>query len=109
MNNMGANALTRLVMDALEFHGYKVWRQNSGYVRKNVKLAPNGTSDIVGCGPRGRFVAFEIKVGTDKLRESQITWMSTINSIGGFVRVLTSIEDLEEALVEYDTGSVVPW
>ena len=106
---MTANDLTKLVRELLEFHGHTVWRGNAGYVRKNVKLAPSGTPDLIGYGPHGRFVAFEIKVGKDAVRESQAEWMTAALEKGVFARVIRSLEDIEEAIKEFDADTVVYW
>jgi hypothetical protein len=99
---MTANDLTKLVKELLEFHGHTVWRGNAGYIRKNVKLAPSGTPDLIGYGPNGRFVAFEVKVGKDAVRESQAEWIQAAREKLVFVRVIRCLEDIEEALVEFD-------
>jgi hypothetical protein len=99
---MTANDLTKLVRELLGYHAHTVWRGNAGYVKSNVKLAPKGTPDLIGYGPNGRFVGFEIKVGRDAVRESQAEWMRDASDKGVFCRVIRSLEDIEEALVEFD-------
>ena len=99
---MSANELTKEAIEYLELHGYVVWRTNAGYVRSNVKLAPAGTPDIIGFGPDGRFVGFEVKDGNDKVRPSQLAWLKTASAHNCFTRIIRTKKDVEQAVLDYD-------
>lgn len=76
---MTANDLTQYVINELSKEGWIVWKNNAGTCgRHNVRLSPPGVPDIIGCDVWGGFVGIEIKVGADKLRESQIDFFTRV-------------------------------
>lgn len=96
---MTANELSQYVMRTLNSNGFTVWRANSGYYGKNVKLAPPGTPDIIGYDQYGCFIGVEIKVGNDQLRESQVIWHERLNkTLYGHVYIVKDTGDVEALL-----------
>ena len=92
--------LQREIMGFLHLAGVTAWRTNSGYVKKNVKLAPSGTPDIIGYTRDGRFLGIEVKLPGKPLRRSQIEWHEKALKAGCKVFVAYSIEDVERELEE---------
>lgn len=54
-------------------------------------LAP-GSSDLVGIGPRGRFLALEVKQPGKKPTEEQERFIAIVRAAGGVAEVVTSVE-----------------
>ena len=101
---MTANELKKATVKYLSACGWNVWRENAGYSgRYNVKLAPAGTSDLVGWDSHGYFVGIEIKIGADSLRPAQEKWLEALNATQfGYGVVITCIEDVIE--IEKERG-----
>ena len=76
---MTANELKTYCEQVLNLAGWYVFRVNAGHGgRWNVRQAPEGTPDIIGYDPDGRFAGLEIKVGRDTLGEPQETRLQHI-------------------------------
>jgi len=97
---MTANDLKTYCEQVLNLAGWHVFRVNAGYSgRRNVKLAPPGTPDIIGYDRDGRFVGLEIKVGRDQVRESQEQELRKLSATRyGLAKIIRSKEDVEELL-----------
>lgn len=90
----------------LDYLGYKkilAWRNNAGTAKVQMgtaeywmKLAPAGTSDIIGCLPDGRFLAIEVKGSTGILSKIQQDFIVHIINVGGVAFVAYSIDDVEK-------------
>lgn len=52
-----------------------------GVYRRNVTA--KGVADVIACGPGGRFVAVEVKVGQDRLRPDQTAFLAGVNNRNG--------------------------
>jgi hypothetical protein len=82
------NGITKLIIDYLRYvYGSKSvrrissegkWRQGIGYIRSENK----GMSDIEGI-VNGKFLSLELKVGKDKIRESQLKRKQEVENDGG--------------------------
>ena len=92
---MTTGELTTAVMDALTLKGYVVWRNNSGKARRNVRMAPPGTPDIIGYAPNGTFVGVEIKAEDDELSDTQRGWLDRAGGCGCYTYVVYSMRDIE--------------
>jgi len=90
--------LQREILSYLSARGICAWRANSGYVKKNVKLSPDGTPDVIGYLPDGRFLGIEVKLPGKKLRNSQELWLAKAEWAGCAVLVAYSVEDVAEML-----------
>ena len=55
-----------------------------------------GVADVCACGPTGRFIAVEVKVGRDKLRPAQKQFLDLVSANGGLVVV---VHDTLDALI----------
>ena len=95
--------LVSTAIKELLLRGVLAWREQSGSVQTkwntHLKLAPKGTSDIVGClPPNGRFLAAEAKTGNRKTTPEQDRFLKVIKEAGGVAFVFRSIEELHRKL-----------
>ena len=91
----------------LKLRGWCALRINSGVMqsqykdkRYTVRLAPPGTSDILGCTSWGQFFAFEAKWGRNKTTANQDEFLSDIADNGGITGVFYDLDELEELINE---------
>lgn len=101
------NALTKAVVQVLTMYGCKAWRQNNGAVYDPTRevfragSATPGISDVLGYHrPTGRFVAVEIKTGSDKLSPEQTSFLAEVRRAGGFA---CEGRDLQQIRTEFLT------
>lgn len=87
-------------------HGYKVFRNNSGYLRDirgqyvHFGLC-TGSSDLVGIvPPSGRFLAIEVKTPTGVVTKEQLSFLRMVNESGGIGFIARSVEEAIENLRE---------
>ena len=95
---MTETELQKQILELLKKAGITAWRANSGYVKKNVKLAPSGTPDIIGYTRDGRFLGIEVKLPNKPLRNSQMEWHEKALKAGCKVFVAYSVEDVEREI-----------
>lgn len=81
---------------------FRLWRNETGAaIRPHggvVRYGLPGSSDIIGLGPAGRFIALEVKIGSDKQNERQKNFEKTINAMGGVYAVVRSVQDAIDIL-----------
>lgn len=102
----GEQDITRAVLEAVNRSGLAVvWRNQSGQVRVArgvMRLAPEGSPDIVGFTRHGRFVGIETKAPKARTskdrRESQEGWRALIRAAGGIALVVTSAQEAVDLL-----------
>lgn len=73
----------------------KVHRAQRGLFKRK------GVSDIIGIY-KGRFLSIEVKSQKGRLSEDQKQWLRDVEAHGGISIVARSVEDVEQALSEYD-------
>lgn len=100
---MNETVLQKVIIEYLHMHPKVTFcmRVNSGRVftgKYNIKLAPEGTSDIIGRLYNGLFLALEVKVGKNKPTEAQTQFIDKTNRDGGVGAVVYSVEDVEKIL-----------
>ena len=72
------------------------WLKTNGFwVFKTILCNRNGIPDIIGCTPKGRFFAIEVKYGANKASKLQAWNISEIQQHGGI------------AILAYDLPTVV--
>jgi hypothetical protein len=59
-----------------------------------------GGSDLLGMNNEGRFLAIEVKDGSDRLRPEQKLFIDLVNGMGGLARECRSVPQALEALKE---------
>jgi len=72
-------------------------RNNTGR-RGGVSYGSEGSADILGCLPGGRFLAIECKAGKGKLSPTQVEFQRDIIRQGGLHIVAYRVEDVIEVL-----------
>ncbi len=96
---MTETELQRDILAYLKARGITAWRANSGYVKKNVKLSPDGTPDLIGYLPvSGKFLGIEVKLPDKPLRPSQEAWLKSAENSGCAVAVVHSVEECNKAI-----------
>ena len=75
------------------------WLQDHGfYCIKVMKASKSGVPDIVGCTPKGRFFAVEVKYGSNTPSALQTYNVKEINNRGGIACVAWDLETVIERL-----------
>lgn len=106
--------ILKAIEDALEFNPYVfAWRNNTGAAKLKgfwVKFGAVGSADIIGCvetrAKLGRFFGLEVKRDDrpSRVTEAQRRWASMVRGRGGFVAVVSSVEDALRAIAEAREG-----
>ena len=95
-----ANDLAGHVIFMLNGHGWNVWRNNSGQIKKGnyiIQLSPPGKGDVIGHDPRGNYVHIEIKIDDDVISDVQAEEMYRVSTTKhGIVGVITSEKQFHE-------------
>ena len=96
--------LTNSIIDHVYRAGGYAWRASSVGVFDTKQMhfraaAKKGVSDVLACF-KGRLVAVEVKIGTDKLSEEQQGFMRNIEHHGGVAIVATDIEQFKAEWAE---------
>lgn len=98
------------ILNYLTMNGLYIWRNNSTAVfdaskkvfrKARSKHSINGSSDILGILPDGRFLAIEVKSATGRASPDQIKFINAINSNGGLAFIARSIDDVIKHLDQY--------
>jgi hypothetical protein len=100
MSRSEAN-IQREIMLALSQAGCLVWRNNTGALPdKNGRLVRyglcNGSSDIIGLTPCGKFLAIEVKSAKGRVTEAQERFIFAVRSKGGRAGVARSVKQALE-------------
>ena len=96
-----ANGLTKLIMAWLKVNGHFAARINTqgNYNAKLQKFvrsgSTNGMADI-NAVVQGRSISIEVKIGRDKIRESQLKVKSEIEAAGGVYIIVRSFDDFRQ-------------
>jgi len=96
-----ANDLTNQVINHIYLAGGFSYRSSSVGVFDTKRMhfraaAKKGVADVIGCF-KGRFIAVEIKIGTDRLSDEQEGFMRNIEHVGGKAIVAKDLEGFKEA------------
>ncbi len=86
--------IQKTIVDFLKAKDYLVFRMNSGYIRKNVKLSPPGTPDLLVIMGDGKVLWIEVKTKTGGCNKNQINMISKLKGMGQEVIVARCIDDL---------------
>ena len=95
-----ANALTKAIIEWVNYNGGWCWRNNNhavydkkiGTYRKNPNQM-NGVSDILGLWD-GKFLAIEVKAGSDRLSDDQKIFLERVREAGGYAMEARSVDDV---------------
>ena len=98
----------RAVLEHLQYHPLVAFamRINAGAIKTEkgalVRMAPAGTSDIIGMLRDGRFLAVEIKAGKNKPTQLQQEFMDQVNEDGGLAFCAWAVDDVEKMLMNQE-------
>lgn len=70
------------------------------YSYNKVSGALKGVSDIMGIGKDGKWIAIEVKIGSDKLSIEQQQWLTHIKECGGYTYVVRNLEFFKKQFQE---------
>lgn len=59
-----------------------------------------GSADLIGIGPKGRFISLEVKTGKQYPSERQRNWQKMVTDMGGLAAVVRSADEALKALEE---------
>ena len=97
-----ANSLTKLIMTWLKLNDHFAARINSGAVfdrRLGVYRANSGATAgmaDINAVVKGRSISIEVKIGKDKIRDSQLKVKSEIEAAGGIYIIVRSFDDFRQ-------------
>lgn len=101
-----ANSLTKLIIEYLRMNGCFGARINTqgNYNAKIGKFvrsgSTNGMADI-NAVVKGKSISIEVKIGKDKIRESQLKVKREIEAAGGVYLIVRSFDDFLEQFEQY--------
>ena len=92
--------LQREILAYLKLRGVLCWRNQAGVVFKGrvIRMAPEGSPDIVGCMPDGRFLGVEVKLPGNKLRDKQAEFLAKLKDSNAVAFVAHSVKEVENNL-----------
>lgn len=76
------------------------WRNETGTAKsfdndRVIKYGLKGSSDIIGITKNGRFLAVEIKIGSDKLRPEQVAFKEMVERNNGHHYVIRNEDEIK--------------
>ena len=95
---MTESEIQKEVIKYLKDRDCLVFRMNSGYIRKNVKLSPPGTPDLLVVTRSGKVVWLEIKTETSKLNPNQVEMIYELEIRKQNVYVIRNVDVLKYIL-----------
>lgn len=101
MTKTRTNEITQAILEFLLRGGVFVWRNNTTGVfdvkRGIFRPAPkSGAPDIIGIIPGvGKFLGVEVKVGSDRIRETQESFGENVRCMNGIYMVVGSLEEFK--------------
>jgi Holliday junction resolvase len=90
--------IQREIVDYLKMSGYMVFRMNAGQVKKNVKMHPAGTPDILSISPKGRHLWVEVKTEEGTVSGVQQEVIDELIRRGDSVIVARSVGEVEQCV-----------
>jgi hypothetical protein len=63
-----------------------------------------GSSDLIGVGPGGRFLAIEVKTKRGRATDEQMAFVETVRAMGGIAGICRSPEDALALIEEARNG-----
>ena len=89
---MSEQKIQKKILDYLKAEGY--------YSVKTVVSNRKGVPDILACSPCGRFIAIEVKFGSNKASKLQEWNISEINKRNGIAIVAYTLDEVKACLSE---------
>ncbi|MBC7407976.1 MAG: VRR-NUC domain-containing protein [Arcicella sp.] len=96
-----ANSTTTSIITYLNYNGFHVWRNNTHgvydvkkQVFRKLQYQQRGVSDIIGYRKKdAKFIAIEVKIGTDTMSEEQEGFLIGLKESTGISMVAQSFDD----------------
>lgn len=105
MREQKESEIQKSIVDYLKLKKYVVFKhRNVGIFKQDTKkyiplpTGELGISDIIGCSPRGQFVAIEVKKPGGKPSDNQIDFLHKIRLNGGIAILAYSLDDVMSKL-----------
>jgi Holliday junction resolvase len=92
---MKEQAIQTKILDWLHARGF--------WVIKTIVTNRKGVPDIISLSPDGKFVAIEVKAGSNKASKLQVHHIEQILNRGGIAMVAYSVEEVAAVLGHYPT------
>jgi Holliday junction resolvase len=92
---MKESEIQKDIIDYLKNAGCLVFRMNAGMAKYNVKLAPNGTPDLLAITKKGTLLWLEVKTETGKLNDNQIRMHKLLQERLQVVETVRSVKDIK--------------
>lgn len=105
---MSESTIVKRVMLEASKLGLRVWRNHTGGIKgidgsfHRFGLC-QGSSDIIGIAPGGRFIAIEVKKPGGRITPEQVIFTDFVNKMGGFAIIIDDEKKLKPAL---DTAGI---
>lgn len=93
--------VVRACLQYLEARRIFAWRNNTGALatgNRFVRFGLQGSADIIGILPEGRFLAVECKAAKGKLSPAQEAFLARVRQEGGVAIVVHNLDELIEGL-----------
>ena len=104
--------IKKVIADYLRYKKFIVINhRNVGIKKENGSYIPlpageKGISDIIGCSPRGTFVAIEVKKKGGRPSPDQLIFLERVRQSGGIGILAHCFEDVEPEIEAYLKGNV---
>lgn len=95
---MTESEIQKEIMAYLKVKDCMMFRMNSGYVKRNIKLSPPGTPDLLVITYNNYLFWLEIKTENGHLRDSQIIMHTKLKDYGQHVYIVRSLEDVQKII-----------
>jgi VRR-NUC domain len=101
------NALINDILVAFgSLSNIRIWKNDVGVGRaldndRVLRWGLKGSSDIIGVGLGGKFIAIEVKTGKARQSEQQKNFQNMVNSMGGIYIVARSIQDVRDMVNKF--------
>ena len=107
----------KMIFGYLKSKGVFCWKNDSVgifnpvkkiYMKSTNPNRINGTSDILGCLPDGRFLAIEVKSSAGTVSDEQTKFIDRVNLLGGMAFIARTVQDVKDYLEPKDADYLKP-
>jgi hypothetical protein len=89
--------IVNAIVEYLNYAGHFCWRNNTGAFKTQKGMywfGRKGSSDILGVHKNGRFIAIEVKIGSNKPTIAQDSFLKEVSNRGGYSLVAYGLNDV---------------
>ena len=105
MKKLTHKNLVNACIEVLEANNHLTHNNNTGMAitehkgkKRVIRFGKKGSADILSCSPKGRFCAWEVKIGKDSQSKAQIDYEIDLIKRNGVYHVIGNIDDLIDGL-----------